>query len=132
MRVAVDTHALVWYLQDSPRLSDTAADALDEAVRVGGIVVLVGVIFDLVYLTEKGKLPFDDMRRVRDAITDAGQSILLAPANMMVMDWFTEPGSVKLPDPWDRLIVATAQSHDLALVTKDEAIVASSLVPTIW
>ena len=132
MRVAADTHALVWYLQDSPRLSKPAGEALDDAVREGGIVVSVGVIFDLVYLTEKGKLPVDDMRRVRDVTAETTTSIVLVPADLEVMDRFMDPGSVKLADPWDRLIVATAQSQNLSLVTRDDAIAASGLVPTIW
>lgn len=105
---------------------------MDEAVRVGGIVVSVGVIFDLVYLTEKGRLPVDDMRRVRDVLADSTKPIILAPVDMTVVDWFTEPGPIKLADPWDRLIVATAQSQGLALVTRDGSITSSGLVSTIW
>jgi len=132
VRVAVDTHALVWYLQGSSRLSAPARAALDGAVRFGGVVVSAGVLFDLVYLTEKGKLPFESMRQVRDVIADVGLPFSLAPINIWVMDYFTEPGPVKLPDPWDRLIVATAASQGLTLVTRDERITGSGIVSTIW
>ncbi len=53
MRVAVDTHALVWYLQGSSRLSSAGRQAIDDGVQLGGVVVPAGVLFDLVYLTEK-------------------------------------------------------------------------------
>lgn len=132
MRVAVDTHALVWYLQGSSRLSASTRAALDGAIRLGGVVVSAGVLFDLVYLTEKGKLPFNAMRLVRDVIADVGLPFSLAPVNIWVMDYFTEPGTVKLADPWDRLIVATAASQGLTLVTRDERITGSGLVSTIW
>jgi len=136
VRVAVDTHALVWYLQGSSRLSAAARAALDGAVdgavRFGGVIVSAGVLFDLVYLTEKGKLSFESMRQVRDVIADVGLPFSLAPVNIWVMDYFTEPGPVKLPDPWDRLIVATAASQGLTLVTRDERITGSGIVSTIW
>jgi PIN domain nuclease of toxin-antitoxin system len=37
-----------------------------------------------------------------------------------------------LPDPWDRLIVATAVVLDAPLVTRDRRIEKSGLVRTIW
>ncbi len=35
-------------------------------------------------------------------------------------------------DPFDRIIVATAQHHDLLLLTRDQAITNSGLVKTAW
>ena len=35
-------------------------------------------------------------------------------------------------DPSDRLIVATALHHDLALATADQAITSSGLIRTVW
>jgi hypothetical protein len=37
-----------------------------------------------------------------------------------------------LPDPWDRMIVATALHLSVPLVTKDRAITATGVVETIW
>ena len=37
-----------------------------------------------------------------------------------------------LPDPWDRLIVATAMQLNLPLVTRDRAIGNTGAVHTIW
>ena len=39
---------------------------------------------------------------------------------------------VVLPDPWDRMIVATALNLGVPLVTKDRAITAAGVVETIW
>ena len=132
MRVVVDTHALIWYLSDSRRLSSISGDALDEAVRTGGIVVPTAVLFDLVYLTEKGKLPRDDLRSVREVVADQTRPVEFAPVTITVMDHFAETSSAVLADPWDRLMVATAQAMALPLVTRDENISASMLVDTIW
>jgi PIN domain nuclease of toxin-antitoxin system len=37
-----------------------------------------------------------------------------------------------LPDPWDRMIVATALHLGVPLVTRDRAITAAGVVATIW
>ena len=132
MKIAVDTHAMLWYLQGSTRLSRRARATIDDGVQLGGVVVSMGVVFDLVYLTEKGKLPVAAMQQVRHVIDDPVQPFTLAPVTSSVMDSFIAPAPTRLPDPWDRLIVATAVSEGLSLVTRDELITESRLVQTIW
>ncbi len=36
--IVVDTHTIVWYLQDDPRLSTMAAAALDAATEAGDVI----------------------------------------------------------------------------------------------
>ncbi len=50
-----DTHALIWYLEDSPRLSPAANQVFDECER-GEIVIYIPTIclVEIVYLQERG------------------------------------------------------------------------------
>lgn len=66
---------------------------------MGGIVVSIGILFDLVYLTEKGKVPVRAMHQVRHVIADVALPFTVAPVNILVMDHFAKPGSTRLPDP---------------------------------
>ncbi len=72
------------------------------------------------------------MRDVRRVIGDADLPFSLASVDLLVIDHFAEPGRTQLTDPWDRLIVATAASQGLRLITRDERITESRLVETIW
>ena len=47
MRVVADSHALVWYGHDSPRLSDRARDTLDQAMASGGGVISIVTLVEL-------------------------------------------------------------------------------------
>jgi PIN domain nuclease of toxin-antitoxin system len=47
MRVVADSHAIVWYVQRSTRLSKRAAAALSQAEASDGIVVSVATLVDL-------------------------------------------------------------------------------------
>jgi hypothetical protein len=56
--VAVDTHAIVWYLANDTQLWSKAADATDLAAAAGdGIHVPSNCMVELTYLVEKGRLP---------------------------------------------------------------------------
>jgi len=56
--VAVDTHAVVWYLSGDPQLSAKAADALDSTTAAGELIHVPSIcLVELTYLVEKGRLP---------------------------------------------------------------------------
>jgi len=52
VRVVADSHAIVWYVQASPRLPDAGRSALAEAESSDGIVVSVATLVDLWYVTQ--------------------------------------------------------------------------------
>jgi PIN domain nuclease of toxin-antitoxin system len=53
--VAVDTHAIVWYLSGDPRLSAKAQEALDSATAAGELIHVPSIcVVELTYLVEKG------------------------------------------------------------------------------
>jgi predicted nucleic-acid-binding protein len=55
--VAVDTHAIVWYLMGDPRISRIAEFALDLATTNGDLIYVPSVcLVELTYLVEKGRV----------------------------------------------------------------------------
>jgi PIN domain nuclease of toxin-antitoxin system len=67
--LVVDTHALVWYLLGSPRLSVTARSRLDAALAAGELLHVPAVsLIELTYLVEKGRLPAAARARVTSLI----------------------------------------------------------------
>jgi PIN domain nuclease of toxin-antitoxin system len=55
--VAVDTHAIVWYLANDSRLSLVAAHALDSPTDSGDAIHVPSIcLVELTYLVEKGRL----------------------------------------------------------------------------
>ncbi len=56
--VAVDTHAIVWYLANDIRLSKKAEEAMDFATAAGEAIHVPSIcLVELTYLVEKGRLP---------------------------------------------------------------------------
>ena len=74
-----DTHGLIWYLEDSPRLGQAAKDLFD-ACDEGEITIYVPTIclVEILYLQEKGRVPVELKARF-DAELQAGTSALSWP-----------------------------------------------------
>lgn len=62
----------------------------------------------------------------------ASPEVTLEPVNVAVAETSMGIARTVLPDPWDRLIVATALALEAPLVSRDGAIARSGLVRTIW
>jgi PIN domain nuclease of toxin-antitoxin system len=60
---------------------------------------------------------------------EIGRNFLIAPLNFEIVK--TMP-RIKLKEMHDKIVVATAQAYNCKLITKDEEIRKSGLVPTVW
>ena len=122
----VDTHALAWYLDDDPRLGSQAEAVLDnDDVRV---IIPAIVLAEIKYLAHKGRLAqtLDEVLRV----INSDPRCTIYPIDLSVI--------TKAPlglDIHDSLIVGTALVQREAItgiLTRDETITSSVLVPTLW
>jgi PIN domain nuclease of toxin-antitoxin system len=132
VRVLADSHAIVWHMKDSERLSAAAASALIEAEATDGVILSVASLVDLWYVTQTSKAVAEaDLAELRQKMS-ASSELSLQPIDEDVADATTAIPRDVLADPWDRFIVATAKVLAVPLVTRDQAIRDSGLVPTIW
>ncbi|MEM7758435.1 MAG: type II toxin-antitoxin system VapC family toxin [Cyanobacteria bacterium P01_A01_bin.40] len=130
--VVTDTHALIWYLEDSPRLS-VAANQLFNRCDRGEIIIYIPTIclVEIIYLQEKGRIP-------SQLKTQLDRELMLGNTGMIVYELTT--GVVEalatiprdsIPDLPDRIIAATAVYLGLPLISRDSKITTSK-VNTIW
>ncbi|RDG34229.1 type II toxin-antitoxin system VapC family toxin [Streptomyces corynorhini] len=112
MRLLLDTHVVLWWLDDSPELSGEIKDLLDTepAVYVSAISA-----WEIAIKQSLGKLdgPEDLAERVRDSQftglpVTAGHGVRASrlPAHHR--------------DPFDRILIAQAQIEGMSLVTRDK------------
>ncbi len=130
--VVTDTHGLIWYLEDSPRLGPEARRAFDACDR-GEIVVYVPTIclVEIVYLQEKGRIPVA-LKTQLDAELRAGTSgLVLAALTPAVANTVARVPRAEVPDMPDRIIAATALHLGLPLISRDRKIQLADL-QTIW
>lgn len=125
----VDTHALVWYVDDDDRLSNAAEASLEDPTA--SLVIPTIVLAEVRYLFGKRRIPisFED---VVDAIEDDPRCVVYP------FDFACVQALDERLDLHDAIITATAvvfrDSVDpsTALVTRDEMVRAAGIVQTIW
>jgi PIN domain nuclease of toxin-antitoxin system len=122
LRLLLDTHALLWWLADDPRLSSGARQAIQAAVV---IFVSAATVWEIAIKQSSGKL---------DAPNDL--DTLLEPLGLEALPVTVAHAYAAgfLPrhhnDPFDRMLVAQAAAEGLTIVTRDP-LVAAYGVPTL-
>ena len=130
--VVADTHAIVWYLANDARLSQTAMHALDRASATGGPIYVPSIcLVELTYLVEKGRLPSLARDRLIRALDEPFAPCRLVPLDRTVADALQLIDRSEVPDMPDRVIAATAAVLAVPLISRDAKIRAST-VQTLW
>lgn len=125
--ILLDTHAWIWWHSEPRRLSRRARAAIDEAEDVAVAAIST---WELAMLAARGRVRLD-----RDALLWMRQALARERSELLPLTPEVAALSASLTmqgDPADRIIVATASVHGIALVTKDAAIRSAAEVPTIW
>ncbi|MFO7651030.1 MAG: PIN domain-containing protein [bacterium] len=129
MVCVVDTHTLVWYLTDSPKLGRSAAEALEQSDTE--LIIPTIVLAELKYLHQRRRIPLS-LVLVRRML-EADERCVFYPLTDQVVDLL--PLHLEMHDA---IICATAMLHEKSLgqavpvLTRDEAIAGSGLVRVIW
>jgi PIN domain nuclease of toxin-antitoxin system len=120
--ILLDTHIWVWLINGSAELSDKTIRLLDQAAGQGKLFVPAIAVWELATLTAKKRLTLSVPIKnwVQDALQKPG--IEMAP-----LSWEISIESTMLPgnlhgDPADRIIIATARTHNFRLATRDDKI----------
>ena len=127
-----DTHALIWYLEDSPRLGEAARNIFDACDRQEILIYVPTIcLVEMLYLQEKGRIS-DGLKALLDAeLRSAGSRLVVANLTAGVVDAMNRIPRDIVPDMPDRIIAATALHLDLPLLTRDNRIRMSG-VNAVW
>ena len=114
--ILIDTHALIWALYDSEKLSPAAA----RAIQMNDCCISIASLWEMSIKQAKGALLLrDSIVSIATRCEEMGVDILpITPAHCQRLQ--------SLPDyhrdPFDRIIMAQSLTEGYPLVTKDERI----------
>lgn len=125
MRLLLDTHALLWWLMDNPRLSYSAEAAIGNPANQLFASACTG--YEIAHKQRLGRLPPLPenlpvrLRRERIGVLAISLDHTLAAPVL--------PGPQR--DPWDRIMIAQAKMEALTVITIDQ-VFDDYGVATLW
>jgi len=131
-KYVLDTHTLLWYLEGNTKLSSTVKTIIDHPNSE--LILPAIALAEAMFIVEKGKVQIPNVNALLSDI-DNDPRIQLHTLDRQVMDKTLV--LQEIPEMHDRQIAATALvlvdlGYTVHLLTKDEILVASNSVSTIW
>ena len=120
--VLLDTHALVWLLEDYPQLGRRAAHHANTAARTGVLLVSAITFWEVALLAMRHRLALaQTVTAWRRRVLDLGIEEIPVSGDIGILATELE----EFPrDPADRIIAATALVRGATLMTADASILA--------
>jgi PIN domain nuclease of toxin-antitoxin system len=127
MNCLLDTHTLLWYLQNSENLSDRATEILEDANN--NLSVSIASLWEISIKLGLGKL------RLQKSFSELEEVLQQLKIGVLPITFADTEFYLSLPlhhrDPFDRILVAQAMNHCLVLISRDLAFDAYS-IHRVW
>jgi PIN domain nuclease of toxin-antitoxin system len=127
MRVLLDTHALVWWVEGREKLSAAARERIEDSDNA--VFVSAASAWELAIKMRLGKFKSRELaERLDEHIVEEGfEALSISIEHALRAGAFDSPHK----DPFDRMLIAQAQLEDLSVISKDTAF-DSFAVRRIW
>jgi len=119
MYYVTDTHSFIWYLMDSPKLSQKAKAVFDACERGDAVIIIPAIVLlECIDIFDKKKVNLNFEEIVLKIFQ--ANNFIFSEINWSLI---LEVNKVKgLKDLHDRIIVATAKIFNAFLISKDRTI----------
>jgi len=129
MNFVTDTHALIWWFTDSPRISSKASEIFEECEKGENIIfVPTIVIAESLSIFEKKRISFNFKNLFKKI--DTSENFILIALDYPILKKMVD--LKEIPELHDKIIVSTAKYLDLPIITKDKILQKLSSIKTIW
>ena len=114
----IDTHVIIWLLENDDKLSRTARREIENPDNQ--IFVSIVSLFEIAIKVKIGKLDFN--KSVNDIVKELNnQGINILALNAFhIENYQSVPLIAYHRDPFDRILIATALHENLSIITIDE------------
>ncbi|MCU0467825.1 MAG: type II toxin-antitoxin system VapC family toxin [Arcicella sp.] len=118
MNILLDTHVVIWLLEDDDRLSNKAKNYIANVENE--IFVSIISLFEIAIKVKIGKLSFSE--KIHDIVKELdNQRIKILPLSVYHLESYQSvPLFSEHRDPFDRILIATALQEQLSIITIDD------------
>lgn len=120
--IVLDTHIWIWYIDRPDLLSQNALQAIEKAKQNDSVYISSISSWEIYMLEKKGRLKFKITASLWIEKCERLSFFRFVPVDNGIVKMAVELNEMLHSDPADRIIIATAKSLGIPLVTKDEKI----------
>ena len=129
MNFVADTHALLWWFIDSPKISSKATEIFEKCEQGENIVFIPSIVMaEALSVFEKKRISFDFKKLIKK-INESENFVLIALDYPIIQ----KMANLKdVPELHDKIIVSAAKYLDVPIITRDRTIQNLSYIKTVW
>nr|WP_295932844.1 type II toxin-antitoxin system VapC family toxin [uncultured Dyadobacter sp.] len=130
MKILLDTHTLIWFLEDNPKLSRKAKSLIEDLTNE--VFVHAVSWFEISIKTKIGKLTLPDPIEViyTESTKNQIETIEIKPSQLAA--YHNLPIFEAHRDPFDRLIIATALNEQMNIISNDPKFSLYPAATVLW
>ena len=129
MNFITDTHALLWWFTNSPKLSSKVSDIFARCEKPENIIFIPSIVIaEALSIFDKKRIAFN-FRSLFRKIYESENFVLIA-LDYPILQKMIDLNDI--PELHDKIIVATAKYLNLPLITKDQTLHKLRHVKTVW
>ena len=129
MNYVTDTHALLWWFTDSPKLGSRASEIFTSCERGESIIFVPSIVIaELISIFDKKRVTFD-FENLFERIRESDNFILVA-LHYPILERMVSLKEV--PELHDKIIASTAAYLDVPIISKDSLLQKLVSIKTVW
>jgi PIN domain nuclease of toxin-antitoxin system len=129
MNFVTDTHALLWWFVDSPKISPKPSEIFEKCEQGENIIFIPSIVIaEALSIFEKKRVSFD-FKKLFKKINESENFVLIS------LDYPILQKMVELKDITelhDKIIVSTARYLNFPIITKDSVLQNLTYIKTVW
>jgi PIN domain nuclease of toxin-antitoxin system len=129
MNFVADTHALLWWFTDNPKISSKAEEIFKKCEEGENVIFIPSIVIaELLSIFEKKRISFNFRDLFKKIHTS--ENFVLIPLDYPILQKMVVLKDV--PELHDKIIVSTAKYLKAPLITKDKTLRKLPSIKTIW
>ena len=129
MNFIADTHALLWWFTDSPKIGSNASEIFEKCEKGEHVIFVPSIVIaEALSIFDKKRISFN-FKALFKHISTSDNFVIIA-LDYQVLQKMIDLQDI--PELHDKIIAATAKYLNLPIITKDEILQNLVSVKTIW
>lgn len=129
MNFIADTHALIWWFTESPRISTKASEIFEQCEKGESVIFIPSIVIaEALSIFDKKRIDFDFKNLFRK-INESDNFVIIS-LDYPILQKMVDLKDV--PELHDKIIVSTAKYLNLPVITKDEVLHKIPHLKTVW